>query len=86
MDNITPMPLWKKNATPEERMLEVAHMAREHPERFSKIALIYQEDINGGASSVVRYACYGVTTTELIGLIECGKIEVMKVCGTIPGE
>lgn len=81
-NKIALMPIWKKGATPEERLLEVAHMARENPERFSKMALIYAE-CDGEHATAIRYACNNTSNTELIGLLELGKIEIMKVIGLI---
>lgn len=76
-DNVDYLPVWKKNASPEERLLEVAAIARKHPERFSKMAIIYQEDTGDGTKT--RYTCgVDITTTELVGLIELGKLEVMR--------
>lgn len=76
-ENVAYLPLWKKGATPEERLMEVAAIARNHPERFSKLAVIYIEDT--GKSDVTRYACNGVTTLELLGLLELAREEVLDV-------
>lgn len=38
------LPIWKKNATPGERLRELALIADKHPERFQKWVIVYCED------------------------------------------
>lgn len=75
--NIELLPLWKKNATPHERMMEVAHVAREHPEKFGHAVVIYIEDT--GTGSVVRYANTKMSTMELLGILRMTENEVLAV-------
>lgn len=72
---ISYLPLWKKGATPEERLMEVVAIARNHPERFAKMAIIYAEDT--GSADMTRYACNGMTTLELLGLLRLAEVEVL---------
>ena len=44
-DNVEYMPNWKKGATAEERLMELAMIARKHPERFSQMVVIYIEEL-----------------------------------------
>lgn len=75
-DNVDYLPLWKKDATAEERLLELAMVARKHPERFSKFFLVYQED--DGERSLERFMNYNASTTECLGLLELAKRAVLR--------
>jgi len=64
------LPIWKKDATAEEWLLQVAAIARKHPERFDKVVLIYESrDLPGTTASEIRYACNNVNTDELLGIL-----------------
>lgn len=67
---VVALPVWKAGATAEERFLELAHLAREKPEMFQKVAVIYAEDTP--AELTVRYISVGCRTLELVGLIGTG--------------
>ena len=75
-DNIDYLPIWKKNATPEEKFMELALIARKHPERFDKLVVIWQEAID--ESTRTDYTSNRDLTTTL-GLLELGKFEMLKV-------
>lgn len=67
--NIEYLPVWKKDATAEERFLELAMMARKHPERFAKMAVVYVE-IKPGGRWQIRSIDTGMTTIfEEIGIL-----------------
>ena len=68
------LPIWKKDATPFERLSEYAEIARKYPERFQQMLLVYGESTPNG--DVTRYACHGCTTNELLGLLEQAKYEI----------
>lgn len=68
-DNVDYLPLWKKDATAEERLLELAMVSRKHPERFLKFFLVYQEE---------RFMNYNASTTECLGLLELAKCAVLR--------
>lgn len=72
MSNIIPMPVWKEGATPAERLEEVVHMAREHPERYGKMVLLFNEQLPSGAIRT-RYVTHNLNTLEAIGVLEIGK-------------
>ena len=40
------LPIWKRDAIAEERFLELAQIAHKHPERFGKIAVVYEETLS----------------------------------------
>lgn len=68
MSTIDYLPIWKKNATAAERFDELAMIARKHPERFNKIAVVYEEILpNGNTKS--RSTSTNCSTTELVGIL-----------------
>lgn len=75
-DNIEYLPMWKANATPYERLMEVAAIARKHPHRFNRLVVVYTEDVGG--ADVIRYATNGNNTLELIGLLRLAEREVLS--------
>jgi hypothetical protein len=77
MTEIGYLPIWKKDATAEERLLELAIMAKVHPERFAKFIIIYQERPEDSGKQIERYCPHNVDTTEIFGLIELGKLSVI---------
>ncbi len=46
-NNIIGLPLWKKGATAAERLDELAQLAREQPELFGHLLVIFVETKNG---------------------------------------
>lgn len=81
--NLDYLPIWKKGATPEERFLELAVMARVRPERFKRVFVAYQEDVEQPAGDIspricTRYASNGMNTTECLGVIELAKLEILR--------
>ena len=78
-DNVDYLPIWKANSTPEERFMELALIARKHPERFEKMIVIYQEQSE--EFSMTRYCTSsGLDIAQTLGIIELGKFEVIKHC------
>lgn len=75
-DNVEYLPIWKKDATPEERFLELAMMARKHPERFNKVAIVYQEELPS-KRTVCRRASNNCSTTEFIGILQTAIVDVL---------
>lgn len=81
MDNIDYLPVWKKDATPEERFLELAMIARKYPDRFRAFVVIYQESLRPddcGARFEIGCNTYGVDTRGALGLIEIGKFDLLQ--------
>lgn len=71
------LPVWKRDATAEERFLELAQIARKHPERFGKIAVAYEETL-ANKNTKIRQISSGCTTNELIGILELAKLQVVE--------
>ncbi len=76
VSNVDYLPIWKKDATPEEFLMEIAIMARVHPVWFDKLVLAYESEPTKDGYSKTRYQCRNCTTTELLGLVESAKEEV----------
>lgn len=74
--NLHILPVWKKGITAEEWFQDLALQARQYPERFQKMVLVYQVTKEDGRI-LTRYYCSALGTTELIGLLEIGKQEVL---------
>lgn len=72
-DNIEYLPIWKKGASAEEFLLELAMVARKHPEAFGKIVIVRQETLPSG-NTLTRFNYYQASTIEAVGLLEVGKI------------
>lgn len=76
-DNLDYLPIWKKGATAEEFLQELAMIARKHPERFGKLVLVSEETLPSGETKVA-YFTRQVSTTEVLGLLELGKMEILR--------
>ena len=77
MSNVTALPIWKQNATAAERFDELAQLAREHPERFERFAVVYIENLPTG-SFKYRTIHNSDRLAEVIGLFEIGKRDVIE--------
>lgn len=74
---ISVLPVWKKDASPSEWFMEMAAMALASPERFRRIAVVYEEHNNEG--SITRHASYKVeTNSDVLGLMETAKLELFE--------
>ena len=71
------LPIWKRKATAAERFNELAAVAAKHPERFSKVAIIYEEKLPDDRT-VVRQISSGCNTTEVLGLLHLGQVKVLE--------
>lgn len=71
------LPVWKKGATTEERLLELAQIAHKHPDHFGRFVIVYEETLPNG-NTLVRQMSRGCTTNEVLGLLELGKNRVVQ--------
>lgn len=79
MSKIAYLPIWKSKASAAERFYELYMLAKEHPERFVKVAVVYQEKLpREGNWTQIRQISSGCNTDELIGILEQGKLEVIR--------
>lgn len=76
-DNVDYLPIWKAGATAAERLSELSFIARKYPDKFNKVAVIYQEKLAGNRT-VTRVLSFGCTTNELLGIIDQGRVQVYK--------
>lgn len=75
--NISHLPIWKDGATPAERFSEFEAMARQYPDRFGKIVVLYEETLADGRTILRRFSDH-CTTNELIGLLGIAKVEIIQ--------
>lgn len=74
--NVEYLPVWKAEATAEERLLELAMIARKHPERFAKLMVVYVEEKPDGRCWQIRSIGSGLTTVfEEIGILNAAMTE-----------
>jgi hypothetical protein len=52
-------------------------IARNKPERFSRLIVVYQEDLPNG-DFATRYVTSGGKTLDILGLLELGKLELLR--------
>lgn len=71
------LPNWKSNCSAEDRFLELAMVARKYPERFGKLAVVYEETMPN-KNTQVRQISNGCDTTQLVGLLWLGIDRVVK--------
>lgn len=77
-NNVDYLPIWKNNASAEERLQELSHMARKHPEQFNKFIIVFQEIDDESNSSYERQVCFNLTTTEALGLLRFGEVALLS--------
>ena len=77
-DNVRFLPVWKAGATPEERFLELAQIARRHPERFARSIVVYEE-CKSKDEFLTRYITHGDGgVLAFLGLLEMGKAKLLR--------
>lgn len=70
------LPVWKKGATAEERFLELAHMARTQPQRFTQVALVWfgrHPNKNPSYPHDYRFVSVGGNSHDSIALFGIGQ-------------
>ena len=78
-DNVEYLPVWKFGATAEERFLELAMIAKKNPERFAKVAVIYEGAADANKLTRLRYTSCGViNNNELVGIIDIAKHDIIE--------
>lgn len=69
------LPIWKKNAPAHERLMELAEIARKHPEWFCKWVLVYCED-NDERFKTRYMQGEGVRTSECLAVLQAGLFTI----------
>jgi hypothetical protein len=82
-DNVEYLPLWKKDATPEEFFYECAMVARKHPDWAMKILVCAYEETPDGKGFKTRLWRHKTTgILETLGLLdECKMRYILEVYG-----
>ena len=77
--SISTLPVWKKGSTAAEWLGELAAMALEHPERFARVVVVFEETNAERHPIKTRQFSYGITTnTDILGTIESAKLELFE--------
>lgn len=76
-DNVTTLPIWKKDASAYERLCELSLLAREKPERFEAFVIVYRETTPAGRWRI-RTMEHGGLLDSRLGLLELGKAELLR--------
>lgn len=78
--SVSTLPIWKKDSTPSEWLSEIAMMALEHPERFSRVVVIYESEVEGEPRrNETRWQNRGcANNAEVMGVVETGKLEIFE--------
>ena len=77
-DTVTYFPYWKAGATAEERLLELAEIARAHPERFDTMIVVYNERTTCNRF-LTRYITSGKEgSMHFVGLLEMAKNKLFE--------
>lgn len=66
------LPVWKRGATPGERLREVALIADKHPERFGKMVIVYTEENEKGVYTRMAFG-EKTRTSDAMGLLALGQ-------------
>lgn len=84
MSNIALFPNWKRPATAAERFDELAAMARTQPQRFSRVLVVFEEDLPDNRSKV-RWVSTTETAREELGMLCQAEHEIsLWARGIIP--
>lgn len=75
-DNLSLLPVWKKDSSAEEFFGECSLLARKYPERFGKVALVYEETLATGRT-ITRTASRALNTNELVGILAIGISDII---------
>lgn len=76
-DNLSYLPNWKKGATPDERFMELAMIARKHPERFARILVLYEENLPNG-NTLMRWAQNGCLLNDMLALLVIAQQQILE--------
>jgi len=77
--SVSTLPIWKKDSTPAEWLQEVAALALEHPERFGRIVVIYEERAKDNTAMHIREQSYKCeNNVDILGLLDWAKFELFE--------
>lgn len=85
MGSIATLPVWKKGASPADRLEELASLAREFPERFEQFVIVFEEKRAQPRRWITRTHRFDIKgpdqdmdVVSAIGLLELGKDNLIK--------
>ena len=67
---------WRKNRSAAEMFEEMAEYARQRPERFERVVILYAEDNEKALRPT--YRVYNCTTLQVAGMIAIGQQELFE--------
>ena len=76
-DNVSILPIWKRGSTAAEFFHECALLAQQHPERFGRVVMAYEETLPTG-NTVLRTASTNVTVNEMLGLFAMASHDTIE--------
>ena len=77
--SISTLPVWKKDSTAAEWLEELAAMAREHPERWQRVVVIFEECNAGNQPTKSRmYSRNHDHNTGILGALEGAKLDLWE--------
>ncbi len=74
MGTVESIPVWKRGATPQERLLELAQFAAENPGMFEKFVILYMQDEEG--TFCVRSMRHNCSLVEGMGIISVASFDI----------
>lgn len=86
LKNISLFSRWKPQATPAERLHELAMLAEKHPEKFDSVVVIYTERMKNGNTKTISINAVAegrpaLTTFDIVGIMECAKMDFWEEMG-----
>lgn len=79
MTKIATLPIWKKGHTASEWLQELAAMAIEHPERWARAVVVFEEVNEEKLPIRTRQHSFQIpSNTDLLGTLETAKLDVYE--------
>lgn len=75
-DNVSYLPVWKKNATASERLKELAMIADKRPDLFGKMIVLYVEEPDDGTTTIRKISSGDISTAEFIGILSMAMMDM----------
>lgn len=69
------LPVWKRGSTAAEWLEELAGLAREHPERWARVVVVFEE---ADAADIRWHQRNYASNTDVMGTLQWAALEVFK--------
>lgn len=77
--SISTLPVWKKDSTAAEWLGELAALAMEHPERWARIVVVFEETNAEKMPIRTKQYSYGIeTNTDIMGTLATAQFELFE--------